>query len=98
MHDAFKPVDHKHRAHDKLRTCSQTGSVINYTAVFHAQLLECTDVSNAKALDCCVAGLKPTTRDWDLIHDPSTMHKAAKWAERYNNTYFSHQYRASSLV
>ena len=96
MRHAFKPVDHEHRARDKLRTCSQTGSVIDYTAAFRARLLECTDVSDAEALDRYVAGLKPTTRDWVLIHDPSTMHEAAKWAERYDNTYFSRQHGASS--
>ena len=98
MHHAFKPVDHEHRARDKLWTCSQTGSVIDYMAAFCARLLECTDVSDAEALDRYVAGLKPTTRDWVLIHDPSTMHEAAKWAERYDNTYFSRQHGASSLA
>ena len=62
------------------------GSVIDYMAAFRAGLLEYSDVSDAKALDRYVAGLKPTTRDWVLIHNPTTMHQAAKWAERYDNT------------
>ena len=67
------------------------GSVVEYTAAFCAKLVECSDASDAEALDCYVAGLKPTTRDWVLIHDLTSMHQAAKWAERYNNTYFSKQ-------
>ena len=64
---------------------------MDYTAAFCARLLECSDVSDAEALDRYVSGLKPTTRDWVLIHDPTSMHQAAKWAERYDNTYFSKQ-------
>ena len=65
------------------------GSVLDYTAAFRARLLECTDVSDAEALDRYVAGLKQGTRDWVLIHDPSSLHEAARWAERYDNTYYS---------
>ena len=64
------------------------GSIIDYTAVFRARLLECTDVLDTEALDHYVAGLKQGTRDWVLIHDPSSLH-AARWAERYNNMYYS---------
>ena len=64
------------------------GSIVDYMVVFRARLLECSNVSDAKALDRYVAGLKPTTQDWVLIYDPTTMHQAAKWAERYDNTYF----------
>ena len=38
--------------------------------------------SDAEVLDQYMARLKPNTRYWVLVHDPSTMHKAAKWAER----------------
>ena len=89
MRHTFKPVDHEHRAREKLRMCSQTGSVIDYTAAFRSRLLECTDVSDAEALARYVDGLKQGTKDWVLIHDPSSLHEAAKWAERYDNTYFS---------
>ena len=65
------------------------GSVVEDTAAFCARLLECSDISDAEALDCYVASLKPTTRDWVLIHKPTSMHQAAKWAERYDNMYFS---------
>ena len=65
------------------------GSIVDYMVAFRARLLECSDVSDAKAFDHYVAGLKPTTQDWVLIHDPTTMHQAAKWAERYDNTYFA---------
>ena len=65
------------------------GSVVDYTVAFRARLLECSNVSDAELLDRCVSGLKPTTRDWVLMHDPTTMHQAAKWAERYDNTYFA---------
>ena len=58
-------------------------------AALKARLLECSDVSDAEALDQYVARLKPTTQDWVLIHDPMTMHLVAKWAERYDNTYFA---------
>ena len=64
---------------------------MDYTVAFHARLLECSDVSDAKALDRYVSGVKPMTRDWVLIHDPTSMHQAAKWAERYDNKYFSKQ-------
>ena len=50
-----------------------------------ARLLECTEVSDAEALDRYVAGLKQGTRDWVLIHDPRSLHKAALWAVRYDN-------------
>ena len=64
-------------------------SVVDYTAAFRGRLLECRSISDAEALDQYVAGLKPITRDWVLIHDPTTKHQAAKWAERYDNTYFA---------
>ena len=64
---------------------------MNYTAAFCAGLLECSDVSDAEVLDHYVTGLKPTTQDWVLIHDPTSMREAAKWTERYNNMYFSKQ-------
>ena len=64
---------------------------MNYTVVFHARPLECSDFSDAEALDRYVSGLKPMTRDWVLIHNPTSMHQAAKWAERYDNIYFSKQ-------
>ena len=65
------------------------GSILNYTVAFRARLLECTDVSDAQALDRYMAGLKQDTRDWVLIHDPSSLYKAARWAERYDNMYYS---------
>ena len=74
MRQTFKPVDNEYRVRDRLRKCQQTGSVIDYTAAFRARLLEYSDVSDAEAPDCYVAGLKPTMRDWVLIHDPTTMH------------------------
>ena len=52
-------------------------------------MLECSDVSDAEALDRYVSGLKQGTRDWVLIHDPKSLHEAAKWAERFDATYFS---------
>ena len=72
------------------------GSVVDYTAAFRAKLLECSDVSDFKVLDRYIAGLKPTTRDWVLIHDPTMMNQAAKWAERYENTYFSKQHSTAA--
>ena len=71
-------------------------STVEYTVAFRARLLECSDVSDVEALDRYVAGFKPTTRDWVLIHDPKTMHHAAKWAERYDNTYFAKFHAGSS--
>ena len=47
------------------------------------------DVSEAEALDHYIAGLKLGTRDWVLIHEPSSLHKAACWAEKYDNIYYS---------
>ena len=73
------------------------GSVVNYTVAFRARLLECSDVLDAEALDRYVAGLKPTTRDWVLIHDPTTMHQAGKCVERYDNTYFAKSHAGISL-
>ena len=72
------------------------GFVVDYTAVLRARFLKCSSVSDAKALDRYVAGLKPMTQDWVLIHDPIMMHQAAKWAERYNNTYFSKQHTTAA--
>ena len=74
MRQTFKPVDNEYRARDRLHQCQQTGSVIDDTAAFRARLLECSNVSDVEALDRYVAGLKPTTQDWVLIHDPTTMH------------------------
>ena len=65
---------------------------MDYTVAFHARLLECSDVSDAEVLDQYVSGLKAMTRDWEFIHNPTSMHQAAKWAERYDNTYFSKQH------
>ena len=88
MRHTFKPVDHQHRAREKLRVCTQT-SVIDYTAAIHSRLLKCTDVSDAEALARYIDGLKQGTKDWVLIHDPSSLHEAAKWAELHNSTYYS---------
>ena len=56
-------MDHEHCAHEKLRVCTQTGSVIDYTAVFHSRLLERMDVSDTEALAKYVDGLKQGTYD-----------------------------------
>ena len=69
---------------------------MDYTVVFRARLLECSDVSDAEVLDWYVSGLKPTTRDWVPIHDPTSMHQAAEWAERYDNTYFLKQHTTAA--
>ena len=58
------------------------GSAVDYTVAFCARLLECSDISDAEALDSYIIGLKPITQDWVLIHDPIPMHQVAKWAER----------------
>ena len=65
----------------------QTGNSVEYTTSFRQRLLECTDVSDAEALDRFIAGLKLATRSWVKIHDPTTVHEAARLAERYDNTY-----------
>ena len=67
----------------------QTGSVIDYTAAFRSRLLECMDVSDAEALARYIDDLKQGNKDWVLIHDPSSLYEAAKWAERYESTYYS---------
>ena len=69
---------------------------MNYTAAFCARLLECSDVSDAEELDRYVSGLKPMTQDWVLIHNPTSMHQAAKWAEMYDNIYFSKQHTTAA--
>ena len=86
MRYTFKPVDHEHCTHEKLRVCTQTGSVIDYTAAFHFRLLKCMDVSDAEVLARYVDGLKQGTKDWVLLYDPSSLYEAAKWAEQYNST------------
>ena len=91
MRSTFKPVDNEYRARDRLHQCQQTGSIVDYTTAFRARLLECSDVSDAEALDRYLSGLKPMTQDWVLIHNPTSMHQAAKSAERYDNLYFSKQ-------
>ena len=62
---------------------------MDYTAVFCSRLLECTDVFDVEAPARYMDGLKQGTKDWVLIHDPSSLHKAAKWAELYSNAYYS---------
>lgn len=59
-------------------------------AVFHSRILECMDVSDAEALTKYINGLKQGTKDWVLIYNPSSLCKAAKWAELYNNTCYSY--------
>ena len=81
MRHLFKPVDHQHRAQKKLRVFTQTSSVIDYTAAFHSRFLKCMDVSDAEALARYIDGLKQGTKDWVFIHDPSSLHNVAKWAE-----------------
>ena len=71
------------------------GSVVDYTVVFRVRILECSNLFDAEALDQYVTGLKPITQDWVLIHDPTIMHQAAKWAERYDNTYFAKSHAGS---
>ena len=86
MRHTSKPMDHEHCACEKLRVYMQTGNVIDYTAVFHSRLLECTNASDAEALTRYIDALQQGTRDWVFIHDPSSLHKAAKWVERYDST------------
>ena len=69
---------------------------MDYTAEFRARLLECSDIPDAEVPDRYVSGQKPTTRDWVLIQDPISMHQAAKWAERYDNMYFSKQHTTAA--
>ena len=78
----FKPVDHELCTREKLRMCMQTSSVKDYTAAFYSRPLGCTDVSDAEALMRYIDGLKQGTKGWVLIHDPSSLHEVAKWAER----------------
>ena len=66
--------------------CTQTGSVIDYNAAFCSRLLECTDVSDTEVLVRYINSLKQGSKDWVLIHDPSSLHEAAKWAEQYDST------------
>ena len=47
----IQAIDNEYRARDRLHQCQQTGSVIDYPAAFRAGLLECSDVSDAEALD-----------------------------------------------
>ena len=47
------------------------------------------NISDAEALDRYFAGLKQGMRDWVLMHDSSSLHEAARWAERYDNGYYS---------
>ena len=63
MRHTFKPVDHQHRAREKLRVCTQTGSVIDYTAASRSRLLKCMDVFDAEALARYIDGLKQGTKD-----------------------------------
>ena len=63
--------------------------MIDYTAAFYSRLFECMDVSDAEALVKYIDGLKQGSKDWVLIHDPSSLHEAAKWTERYNSMYYS---------
>ena len=63
--------------------------MIDYTAAFCSRLLECMDVSDAEALARYIDRLKQGTKDWVLIHDPSSLHEAAKWVEWYNSMYYS---------
>ena len=72
------------------------GSVVDYTVVFCARLVKCSDVFDAEVLDWYVSGLKPTTCGWVLIHNPTSMQQAAKLAERYDNTYFSKQHTTAA--
>ena len=72
------------------------GSIVDYMAAFRARLLECSDILDAEVLDWYVMGLKPTTQDWVLIHNPTTVHQATKWAGRYDNTYFAKSPLAAS--
>ena len=62
--------------------------MIDYTAVFCSRLLECTNVSDAEALMRYADGLKQGTKDWVLIHDPSSLQEAAKWIEWYESMYY----------
>ena len=56
----------------------QTGSVIDRTTASHSRLLEFMDVSDAETLVRYIDGLKQGTKDWVLIHDPSSLHKVEK--------------------
>ena len=85
----IKPVDHEHCAHEKLRVCTQTGSALDCTKAFYSRLLECMDISYAEAFARYIDYLKQGTKEWVLIHNPSSLCKAAKWAAWYNNTYYS---------
>ena len=89
MWHTFKPVDHEHCVHEKLRVCAQTGSVIDHAAACCFRLLECTDVSDAEAFTRYINGLKQGTKDSLFIRNPSSLQEVAKWVERYNNKHYS---------
>ena len=72
------------------------GSKVDYTVAFCARLQKCSNISDAEVLDHYATGLKPTTQDWVLIHNPTLMHQAAKWAESYNNMYSSKKHTTTS--
>ena len=55
--------------------------MIDYTAAFSSRIFQCMDVSDTEALARYIDGLKQVTKDWVLIHDPSSLHEVTKWAE-----------------
>ena len=73
MRHNFKPVNHQHHAREKLRVCTQTSNVIDYTAAFSSRLFKCTYVYDGEALTRYVNSLKQGTKDWVFIHDPSSL-------------------------
>lgn len=82
LKDRFCPVDQNRRSRDVLHSMVQTGTVSAYIAAFQRVLMQCTDVSEAEALDKFIRGLKSRVKEVLLPLGPTTLEEAAIKAER----------------
>src|SRR6202040_3372913 len=73
---AFKPVNSKKIARNKLAGLKQTHSVQKYNDEFRTICRDIDDISEAEKLDKYVRGLKPTIRERVELSLPTTVNEA----------------------
>ncbi|KAA8495185.1 Transposon Ty3-I Gag-Pol polyprotein [Porphyridium purpureum] len=85
----FLPADHARRARDRLARLEQKGSVAAYASSFRDVLLQCSDVSEAEALDRFVRGLKKDVLVEVLKSRPKTLMDAFHVASAVDDAIFA---------
>ncbi len=81
----FQVEDEEKVARDSLAKITQKGTVHAYTASFRAFLLKIRDISEVKAKDIYVRGLKPRIQQEVILKDCKTLSEIIRLTERFDS-------------